>query len=56
MEPLSGSDALGATAAIYHILARSEPKRIKHGSKYTWVEEFLVRWKPETRTFGEILE
>ncbi len=55
-EPLRGSDAPGTTAAIHHIMARAEPRRIKHGRKSTWVKEFLVRWEPETSTFGEILE
>jgi hypothetical protein len=56
MEPLRGSDARGDTAAIHHILARSEPIRIKHDRRHTCVEEFLVRWEPETCTFGEVLE
>ncbi len=30
--------------------------RIKNGRRYTWVDEFLVRWEPETCTFGEALE
>jgi hypothetical protein len=56
VEPLRGSDASGATAAIRHILARSEPSRIKNGRRSTWVKEFLVRWEPETCTFGDVLE
>ncbi len=56
VEPLRGSDAPWDTAAIHHILARSEPRRIKHGRRSTWIEEFLVRWEPETCTFEEALE
>jgi len=56
MEPLRGSDAPGDTAAIHHILARSEPRRIKHGRRSTWVEEFLVRREPKTCIFGDVLE
>ena len=42
--------------AIHHIFARSKPKRIKHGRRCTWVEELLVRWEPETCTFGDALD
>ena len=56
VEPLTGSDAPGKTVAIDHILARSIPKRRKHGRRSTWLEEFLVRWEPETCTFGNTLE
>ncbi len=55
-EPIIGSDDPGTTAAIHHILTRSEPRCIKHGRRSTRVEEFLVRWEPEICTFGEILE
>jgi len=50
------SDAPGDMAAIQHILARSEPRRIKHGRRSTRVEELLVRWELETCTFGDVLE
>ncbi len=55
VEPLKGSDAPGDKAAIHYVLARSEPRRIKHDRRYTWVEEFLVLWGTETCTFGEVL-
>jgi hypothetical protein len=35
---------------------RNEPRRVKHGRRSTWVEEFLVQWGPEHCTFGEALE
>ena len=56
MEPLRGSDAPGDKASIQRILARSEPRRIRHGRHKTWVEEYLVQWGPEHCTFGEALE
>ena len=56
VEPLRGSDVPGEKAAIHHNLARSEPKRIKHGRRSTLVKEFLVRWEPEACTFGNALE
>jgi len=56
VEPLRGSDALGDKAAIHQIVARSEPMRIKHGRRSTWVDEFQVRWNPKECTFGEALE
>ncbi len=56
IKPLKSSDAPGDKAAIHHILARSEPKRINHGCRHAMVEEFLVRWEPEMCTFGEALE
>ena len=30
--------------------------RIKYGRRSSWVEEFLVRWEPETCTFDKALE
>jgi hypothetical protein len=56
VEPLRGSDAPGDKASIQRILARSEPRRIRHGRHKTWVEEYLVQWGPEHCTFGEALE
>jgi hypothetical protein len=53
VEPLRGNDNPGDKEAIHHILAHSEPIRVKHGRRSTRVEEFLVRWEPETCTFGE---
>ena len=53
IEPLRSSDAPGYKASIQQIMARSEPRRIRHGRRSTWVEEFLVRWAPEHCTFGE---
>ena len=51
-----GIDALDDKAVIHHILAHSEPMRIRYGRRSTWIEEFLVRWEPETCTFGDALE
>jgi hypothetical protein len=56
VKPLRGSDAPGDKATIHHIIARSEPGRIKHGRRSTWVNEFLERWEQEECTFGEALE
>ncbi len=42
VEPLRGSDAPGDKASIQRILARSEPRRIRHGRHKMWVEEYLV--------------
>ena len=56
IEPLRGSDAPGDKASIQCILARSEPRRVRHGRYKTWVEEYLVQWGPEHCTFGEALE
>ncbi len=56
IEPLRGSDAPGDNANIQRILARSEPRRVRHGRRKTWVEEYLVEWGPEYCTFGEALE
>jgi hypothetical protein len=42
-EPLKGSDADGAHAGISLVLEKCPPpRRIKHGTKSTYVEEFLV--------------
>jgi hypothetical protein len=43
IEPLRGIDAPGDKASIQQILARSEPRRIRHNRRSTWVEEFLVQ-------------
>jgi hypothetical protein len=56
IEPLRGSNAPGDKATIQRILARSEPLRVHHGRRKTWVEEFLVQWGPEYCTFGDALE
>ena len=56
IEPIRGSDAPGDKASIQCILARSEPRRVRHGRYKTWVEEYLVQWGPEHCTFGEALE
>ena len=56
IEPLRGSDAPGDKATIQRILARSKPRRVRHGRQKTWVEEYLVQWGPEHCTFGEALE
>ena len=56
IEPLKGSDAPGDKASIQQILARNEPRRVRHNRRSTWVEEFLVQWGPEHCTFGEALE
>ncbi len=56
IEPLRGSYASGDEASIEQILARSEPRRIQHNRRSTWIEEFLVQWGPEHCTFGEALE
>ena len=56
IEPLRGSDAPGDKVSIIRILARSEPRRVRHGRYKTWVEEYLVQWGPEHCTLGEALE
>ena len=56
IEPLRGSDAPGDNAFIQQILARSEPRRVRHNRRSTWVKAFLVQWGPEHCTFGEALE
>jgi len=55
-EPLRGSDVPGDKANIQYILARCEPRRVRHGRRSIWVEEFLVQWGPENCTFGDALE
>ena len=47
---------MGDKAAIHHILARAEPRRIKHGRRSTCVDEFLVCREPAKYTFCESLE
>ena len=56
VEPLRGRDAPGDKAVIQHILARCELRRVRHGRRSAWVEEFLVKWGPETCTSGDALE
>ena len=41
-EPLRDSDADGVHAGISLVLGKCPPRRIKHGTKFTYVEEFLV--------------
>ncbi len=47
IEPLRGSDAPGDKGSIQQVLAQSEPSRVRHGRRSTWVEDFLVQWLPE---------
>ena len=54
--PLRGSDAPKGSASIQKILVRSNPRRIKHNRRSTYVEEFLVQWGPEQCTLAEALE
>jgi hypothetical protein len=56
IEPLRGSDAPGDKAFVQEILARSEPSRVRHNRRSTWIKEFLVQWGPEYCAFGEALE
>jgi hypothetical protein len=56
IEPLRGSDAPGDKASIQQVLALSEPRRVRHGRRSSWAEEFLVQRAPEYCTFGEALE
>jgi len=56
IEPLRGSDAPGNKSTIQQMLARSKPRRVRHGRRSTWVEEFLVQWGPEYCTFRDALE
>ena len=58
VELLRGSDAPVSMrpSTISTIGPRSEPKRIKHGRRSTWVEVILVRWEPEMCTFGDELD
>ncbi len=56
IEPLRGSDALGGNASILSVLARAEPRKVKHNGRFTCVEEFLVQWGPEICTLDEAQE
>ncbi len=56
IETLRGSDAPGDKASTQQVLARSEPRRVRHGRRSTWVEEFLIQWGLEHCTFGEAFE
>jgi hypothetical protein len=56
IKPLRGSDAPWDKASIQQIMARTEPRRVRHGRRSTWMEEFMVQWGPEHCTFGEALE
>ena len=56
IKPLRGSDAPGEKVSIQQVLAQSEPRRVRHGRRSTWEEEFLVQWGPGHCTFGEALE
>jgi hypothetical protein len=49
-EPLRGSDAPGEKASIIKVLARTDPRKVKHNRRFTYVEEFLVQWGPENCT------
>jgi len=40
VEPLRISNAPGDKATIQQMLARSKPRRVRHGQRSTWVEEF----------------
>ena len=55
-EPLSENDAPGGNASILRVLARAEPRRVKHNRRFTSVEEFLVQWGPENCTLEEAQE
>jgi hypothetical protein len=56
IEPLQVSDAQWDKASIKQILAHSEPRRVSHNRRSTWIDEFLIQWGPEHCTFGEALE
>jgi hypothetical protein len=56
IEPLRGSDAPGENASILSVLARAEPRKIKHNRRFTHVEEFVVQWGPEICTLDEAHE
>ena len=56
VEPLRGSDAPGNNAFIQRVLARCEPRKVKHNRRHTFVEEFLVQWGPEDCSLAETLE
>jgi len=43
VKPIRGSNAPGDKVAIHHILARCDPRRIRHNLRSTWVENFLVQ-------------
>jgi len=46
----------GDEATVQQVLAHSKPRRLRHGRRSTWVEEFLVQWGPEHITFGDAFE
>jgi len=52
-EPRRGSDADGAHAGISLVLEKYSPRRIKQGTKYTYVEKCLVQRDPEECTLSE---
>ena len=56
VDPLGDIDVPGNKAVINHILARCEPRRVRHYRRSKRVEEFLVQWEQETCTLGEALE
>jgi len=53
---IRGSDAPGGNASIHRVLARSEPRRVRHNRRSTYVDEFMVQWGPEKYTLAEALE
>jgi hypothetical protein len=55
VEPLIGSDAPRDKAASHYILARCEPRQIRHIRRSAWVEEFLIKWEPKKCTLWEAL-
>ena len=50
IEPLRGSDAPGGNASIISVLARTDPRKVKHNRRFTYVEDFLVQRGPEECT------
>ena len=56
IEPLRGSDAPDENASILSVLARAEPRKVKHNRRFTYVEEFLVQWGPKICTLDEAQE
>jgi hypothetical protein len=56
IEPFQGSDAPGGNSTIQCVLARAEPKKVKHNRRYIYVEKFLVQWGPERCTLDEALD
>ena len=56
IEPLRGSDAPGGNASILSVMARTEPRKVKHNRRFTYVEEFLVQWGPKIYTLEEAQE